>query len=129
MIDTATPVRDSLPALDSADARRAVVDAARYDGMTCCRGAFEARRTNIEPEPNARPGVIEQVVTLSTRDPPTDTLAWFRVTDFRTLRDDWGHPTPCDPGEAALPADEYDVADLFPDVEVLPGSAEEVDDA
>lgn len=119
---TAATRRDDSPEPSTEDARRAVVDAARHDGLTCARGAFKARRTIHEPEPNARPGRHVPAIVLSSRDPSVGELTWYRATDIGDLRDDWGHPTPCDPGETVLPEDTFTVDDLFPEPSILPGS-------
>lgn len=131
-----TTRRDDLPEPRPVDARRAVVDAARYDGMTCERGAYRAKRTIVEPWVNTRPGEHRNVVTLECRPSPDHAWAWvgyIRVVPIGELREDWRHPTPIEPGEVALPEEEYDVEELFVDgasAISLPGMAAkpEVDD-
>lgn len=106
-----------------ADARRAVVDAARYDGMTVQRGAYQARRTITEPWPNGKPGDTRQVVQLGKRTGPgqREFVAYVAVTPFDELRDDWARPSPVDPGDVVLPPDQFDADDLFPAPSMLPG--------
>jgi len=115
---------------DPADARRAVVDAARYDGMTVIRGAYQARRTIFEPWPKGKPGVTRQAVKLDARTGPgrSEFVAYVTVTPFQALRDDWGRPSPVDPGDVVLPADDFDVVDLFPSPAMLPGQPGDADD-
>jgi len=102
-----------------ADARAALVDAARMDGTTCQRGAYKARRTIKEPDPKMKPGDTQNVVRLRYRK-NNERIVDVAVTPFGELRDDWGRPSPCDPGETVLPVDEYSLLDVFVDPTVLP---------
>jgi len=114
---------EEYPYPEPEDARRALVDAARMDGTTCQRGAYKGRRTIKEPDPNTKPGDTQHVVRL--RDRKTNTrLVDVAVTPFGELRDDWKHPTPCDPGEVVLPEDKYTLLDVFVDPNALPGSGD-----
>jgi hypothetical protein len=120
--DLATP--------DPADARRAVVDAARYDGTTVIRGAYQARRTVFEPWPKGKPGQTRQAVKLDARTGParSEFVGYVAATPFQALWDDWERPSPVDPGDVVLPADDFDVDDLFPSPAMLPGRPGDADD-
>jgi len=102
-----------------ADARSAIVDAARQDGVTCQRGAYKARRTIKEPDPKMRPGDTQHVVRLRHRE-NNERIVDIAVTPFDELRDDWSRPSPCEPGEVVLPVDEYGLVDVFVDPTALP---------
>ena len=130
MTDSTPTARDpDPPAPRPVDARRAVVDAARYNGVTCQRGAYRARRTIFEPDPAARPGDVYHVIRLECRPDADSSWTWVtyvRVVPVGDLRDDWQHPTPIEPGEVALPEEEFDVEDLFvdgPSAVAVPGMA------
>ena len=101
------------------DARRALVDAARMDGTTAQRGAYKARRTIKEPDPNMKPGDTQDVVRLRHRK-DNRRITDVAVTPFDELRDDWKRPSPCDPGEVVLPKDEFNLVDVFVDPNCLP---------
>lgn len=113
---------DDLPDPDSADARRAVIRAARTE-TTVISGAFIAKRTWVESTDawgdfDARP-----VVRLSYRDDlGGDVIAMYRVRRFNEVRD-WTHPEPdgYERGDTVLPASRYGIQDIFPDTAVLPG--------
>jgi len=111
--------RGEYPEPIPADARAALVDAARMDGTTCQRGAYKARRTLKEPDPKMRPGDTQHVVRLRHRK-NNERIVDVAVTPFRELRDDWARPSPCDPGEVVLSVDEYGLADVFVDPTALP---------
>ena len=109
----------SYPDATPTDARRALVDAARMDGTTCQRGAYKARRTIKEPDPKMKPGDTQDVVRLRLRE-TNERLVDVAVTRFDKLRGDWRRPSPCAPCEVVLEPDEYDLADVFVDPNVLP---------
>jgi hypothetical protein len=122
---TAAPDADDLPDPTPADARRAVIDAARHDGLTCQRGAFEARRTYIDPDDHAF-GTIDpvNVVLLSLRvGYGGDTIGIYPVHPTHDVRTDWTHPTPDDHerGDAVLPAADYGLGAVFVDPAAIPG--------
>lgn len=125
MSDT-TINEDESPARSTIDARRAVIDAARMDGVTAQRGAYEARRTYVDPGNAFRSADSVNVVILSLRvGYGGDIVGVFPVVPFHILRNDWSHPTPDDHdrGDDVLPESEYSVDDIFVGPKALPGMA------
>lgn len=117
---------DGFPEPAATDARRAVVDAARMDGVTAQRGAYQARRTYVDLGNAFRSADNVNVVKLSFRvGYGGDTVGVYPVIPFHILRGDWSHPTPDDHerGDDVLPEDDYSVDDIFVDSKSLPGGA------
>jgi len=115
---------EEYPYPEPKDARKALVDAARMDGTTCQRGAYKARRTIKEPDPKMKPGDTQNVVRLRHRE-TNGRIVDVAVAPFDELRDDWGRPSPCEPGAVVLPEDEYTLLDVFVDPNALPSGTGE----
>jgi hypothetical protein len=115
---------DELPDPATDDARRAVIKAARMDGVTVQRGAYRATRTYIESTDAYGSPQAKNVVTLSLRAGyGGDTVGIFPVNRFNDVRPDWTFPTPDwhDTGDLVLPGDRFGLRDVFVDPASLPG--------
>lgn len=115
--------KEPYPEATASDARSAIIRAARRDGTTCCAGAFKARRTIKEHDPNMKPRQTHHIVRLRLRD-SNEIVGDYPVVPFGELRNDWSRPSPCEPGEVVLPSDEYDIQSVFKSAKSLPGSGE-----
>jgi len=123
-MEAKAPDADDLPDPRPTDARRAVIDAARKDGVTCQRAAFEARRTYVESVDAFGTYDAVNVVLLSLRvGYGGDAVGVYPVHPIHDVRDDWTRPAPdwFDRGDDVLPADDFDLADVFVDASAIPG--------
>ena len=129
MKETRAKTADELPDPTPTDARRAVIDAARFDGMTCQRGAFTATRTWMEGDDMAFGTYKKQhVIKLQRRiGYGGDTIGLYPLPPVSDIRDDWSHPTPDwhERGDMVLPPDEFDLDEIFHEPAILPGIPEE----
>lgn len=110
------------------DARRAVIEAARKDGHSVRLGEYRARRGSIN-EPDIPADTYPVVGLYRLEDDGENVfLGAYSVVHFQKIKDDWQQEIPGSvPSADVLPADEFDVDEIFLDVSLLPGDPEDSD--